>query len=49
MTCAGEHSPCLTSELLAFDRFNKEQNKYYAAEVFAFYKEHNFKCVACVC
>ena len=27
------------SELIALDRFNKEQNKKYSAEIFAFYKE----------
>jgi len=35
----GEPGPCLISELLALDRFNKEQNKKYAPEIFAFYKE----------
>lgn len=35
----GEAGPCLISELIALDRFNKEQNKKYAPEIFAFYKE----------
>ena len=39
MATAGDDSPCLISELIALDRFNKEANKKYAAEIFAFYKE----------
>ena len=39
MITAGDSGPCLISELIALDRFNKEQNKKYAAEIFAFYKE----------
>ena len=39
MSCSGDTGPCLTSELIALDRFNKEQNKKYAPEIFAFYKE----------
>ena len=39
MMCSGDAGPCLTSELIALDRFNKEQNKKYSAEIFAFYKE----------
>ena len=39
MTCSGDAGPCLISELIALDRFNKEQNKKYAPEIFAFYKE----------
>ena len=39
MMTAGDSGPCLISELIALDRFNKEQNKKYAPEIFAFYKE----------
>ncbi|XP_065893584.1 macrophage migration inhibitory factor-like [Dysidea avara] len=39
MMTAGEEGPCLVSEMIALDRFNKEANKKYAPEIFAFYKE----------
>ena len=39
MSTAGDSSPCLISELVALDSFNKEQNKKYAPEIFTFYKE----------
>jgi len=31
--------PYITSELIVLDRFNKEQNKKYSSEIFAFFKE----------
>ena len=35
MICAGDSGSCLISEVIALDRFNKEQNKKYSAEIFA--------------
>jgi len=40
MMTAGDVGPCLVSEMIALDRYNKEANKKYAAEIFAFYKEN---------